>query len=125
LRLAREAFKDGGRIIRLHVVTDGEAALNFLLRRGVYRDAPVPNIVLLDLNLPKRNGREVLAEIKRTPEIQRIPVAVLTTSESEEDIAQCYELGANCYLAKPVDIEKFRAMVNSLHEFWFGSVRLP
>jgi CheY-like chemotaxis protein len=125
VRIAQEAFRQCSGSIALHVVGDGEAALDFLHQRGAYAGSPNVNMILLDLNLPKKDGREVLAEIKKDPLLRRIPVAILTTSSSEEDIQSTYDLHANCYLTKPVSFEKFVSLVRSLQSFWFGSAMLP
>jgi CheY-like chemotaxis protein len=110
---------------RLHVVDDGALALDFLYRRGEYAAAPRPDLILLDLNLPKKDGRQVLAEIKADPAIADIPVVVLTTSEAEEDILRAYQLHANCYVTKPVDFKQFLKVVETIDEFWLTVVKLP
>jgi CheY-like chemotaxis protein len=110
---------------RLHVVDDGALALDFLYRRGVYAAAPRPDLILLDLNLPKKDGRQVLAEIKGDPAIADIPVVVLTTSEAEEDILRAYQLHANCYVTKPVHFKQFLKVVETIEEFWLTVVKLP
>jgi len=97
----------------------------FLRREGPYADAPRPNLILLDLNLPKKDGREVLAEVKADPDLKRIPVVILTTSQAEEDIARTYDLHANCYVTKPVDLDKFLEVVRSIEDFWLAFVQLP
>jgi chemotaxis family two-component system response regulator Rcp1 len=125
VRLTREALKEGKIKNNLHVVEDGAAALDFLERRGSHAGAPVPDLVLLDLNLPKVNGGEVLAEIKRSQRLRRIPVVVLTTSEAEEDILRSYELHANCYVTKPVGLEQFLRVVKQIDSFWLEVVKLP
>jgi CheY-like chemotaxis protein len=125
VRLTVEALKEGKIHNRMSVVADGEAALSFLRREGVYGDAPRPDLVLLDLNLPRKDGREVLAEIKVDPELKRIPVVVLTTSKAEEDILRTYNLHANCYITKPVDLDQFIMVVKSIEAFWFSVVSLP
>jgi len=119
VRLTREAFQDGRINNTLHVVTDGEEALEFLFRRGEYGDAPCPHLVLLDLNLPRIDGQEVLEEMRDDPELKRIPVVILTSSESEQDVVRSYELQANAYLTKPVDPDEFTDLVRSFEEFWF------
>lgn len=124
-RLTQEAFKECSNTIQLHIVSDGEAALEFLYQQGKFTHSPHPNFILLDLNLPKKDGREVLEEIKKDPILKRIPVAILTTSKAEEDIIRTYDLHANCYLTKPVDLDKFIEMVRSLEQFWVLSARLP
>jgi len=125
VRLTQEALREAKVRNNLHVVTDGEEALKFLYRRDGYRDAPRPDIILLDLNLPKKNGQEVLAEIKSDPGLRRIPVVILTTSKAEEDILKSYDLHANCYVTKPVDFEQFIRVIQSIQEFWLTVVKLP
>ena len=109
----------------LHVVDDGVEALAFLRQEGRYRDVPRPDLILLDLNMPRKDGREVLADIKEDPGLKTIPVAVLTTSSQDEDILKSYELHANCYITKPVGLEQFATVVQSLDDFWFTIVKLP
>ncbi len=109
----------------LHVVDDGVEALAFLRQEGRYRDVPRPDLILLDLNMPRKDGREVLADIKEDPGLKAIPVAVLTTSSQDEDILKSYELHANCYITKPVGLEQFATVVQSLDDFWFTIVKLP
>jgi two-component system, chemotaxis family, response regulator Rcp1 len=125
VRLTMEALKDGKMSNRLSVVGDGEDALAFLRRQGKYADAPRPDLILLDLNLPRKDGREVLTEIKADEALRRIPVVVLTTSSAERDIFKTYELHANCYITKPVDFDQFITVVRSIEDFWFTIVRLP
>lgn len=125
VRLTREAFEEGHICNTLHVVTDGVEALDFLHRRGSYADAPRPDVVLLDLNLPRKNGDEVLEEVTDDPELSSIPVIILTSSEAEEDIVRSYELQANAYLTKPVDPEEFIDTVRTFQAFWLSVVRLP
>ncbi len=125
VRLTREAMKEGRLLNNMHVVGDGEAAMLFLLRKPPYENAPRPDLVLLDLNMPKKNGREVLAEMKAIDELKSIPVVVLTTSKAEEDIFKTYQLHANCYITKPVDIEKFITVVQQINHFWLSVVSLP
>ena len=125
VRLTQEAFKEGKLLNKLHVVEDGVEALAFLNREGKYADAPCPELILLDLNLPKKDGRDVLAEIKTDEDLKRIPVVILTTSQSEEDILKSYDLNANCYITKPVDLDKFIEVVKSIEEFWLTIVKLP
>ena len=125
VRLTREAFKDAKVHINLHVAADGAKAMAFLKREGVYANAPRPDLILLDLNLPKKDGREVLAEIKVDPALKTIPVVVLTTSSSEADILRSYQLHANCYITKPVGLEGFLTVVKSIDSFWLSVVRLP
>jgi chemotaxis family two-component system response regulator Rcp1 len=124
-RLTREALKEGKVYNNLHWVKDGVEAMEFLYRRGKYKDAPRPDIILLDLNLPKKDGREVLQEIKADDALRRIPVVVLTTSKAEEDVLKTYDLHANCYVTKPVDLEKFIVVVRSIDVFWLTVVTLP
>jgi CheY-like chemotaxis protein len=124
-RLTREALRDGKVRNNLHVVVDGVEAMAFLRREGRYADAPRPDLVLLDLNLPRKSGREVLADVKSDPALARIPVVVLTTSKADEDVAKAYEYHANCFITKPVDFEQFITVVRSIEEFWFTIVRLP
>ncbi|MFC7142515.1 response regulator [Halosimplex aquaticum] len=125
VRLTQEAFKEGQIRNTLHVVTDGVEALDFLRRRGDHADAPLPDIVLLDLNLPRKNGDEVLDEIRSDPDLEYLPVIVLTSSEAQEDVVQSYELQANAYLTKPVDPSEFIETVRSIQQFWLSVVRLP
>ena len=125
VRLTQEALRDAKVVNDLHVVRDGVEALDFLHRRASFVQAPRPDLVILDLNLPRKNGKEVLAEMKSDPSLRSIPVAVLTTSAAEIDILESYDLGANCYLTKPVDLEQFLTVVRSVEEFWLGMVRLP
>jgi two-component system, chemotaxis family, response regulator Rcp1 len=125
IRLTREAFKDGKMNNCLSVVEDGEKALAFLRREGEYADAPRPDLILLDLNLPRKDGREVLMEIKREEDLKRIPVVILTTSIAEQDIIKTYDLHANCYINKPVDFDQFITVVRSIEDFWFTIVKLP
>jgi chemotaxis family two-component system response regulator Rcp1 len=125
VRLTLEALKDGKVLNRLHVVEDGVAALDFLYRRDPYSGAPRPDLVLLDLNLPRRNGREILAQIKTDGALKTIPVVILTSSQADEDIARAYELHANCYISKPVGFEQFTVIVRSIESFWLTIVNLP
>jgi CheY-like chemotaxis protein len=125
VRLTREALKDGKVSNNLSVAPDGVEALRFLRREGAYADAPRPDVVLLDLNLPKKDGRQVLQEMKADPSLRTIPVVILTSSEAERDIAGAYELQANCYITKPVDLDQFITVVRSIEDFWFSIVKLP
>jgi two-component system response regulator len=125
VRLTREAFKDAKVHINLSVASDGAEAIAFLKREGKYADVPRPDLILLDLNLPKKDGREVLAEIKESPALLSIPVVVLTTSASEADILRSYRLHANCYITKPVGLEGFLDVVKSIDSFWLSVVKLP
>jgi two-component system, chemotaxis family, response regulator Rcp1 len=110
---------------RIHWVKDGEAAMAFMHREGEYAGKPVPDLILLDLNLPRKDGREVLSEIKTDPKLAHIPVVILTSSKSEEDIVRSYRLQANCYISKPVNLEQFVKVVRSIDDFWLSVVRLP
>ena len=125
VRLTREALRDGKVFNKLSVAKDGEEALAFLHREGAYADAPRPDVILLDLNLPRRDGREVLEAIKADPSLRTIPVVILTSSEAERDLARAYELNANCYITKPVDLDQFITVVKSIEDFWFTVVKLP
>jgi CheY-like chemotaxis protein len=123
--ITREAFEHNKIKNTLHVAHDGEEGLDFLYRRGAYRDAPRPGLVLLDLNLPKYDGRELLAKIKSDPQLSHIPVVVLTTSAAEEDVLRSYQLHANAYVTKPVDVDQFMNAVRQIDEFFVQVVRLP
>ncbi|MEJ2345904.1 MAG: response regulator [Gammaproteobacteria bacterium] len=125
VRLTQEALKEAKVSNRLYVVEDGVAAMEFLRKEGSYASAPRPDLILLDLNLPRKDGREVLEEIKQDPSLMRIPVVVLTTSRAEEDILRTYDLHANCYVTKPVDLDQFITIVKSIEDFWLTIVRLP
>ena len=125
VRLTEEALKENKVSNNLHIASDGVEAMAFLCREAVYSDAPRPDLILLDLNLPKKDGREVLAEIKSDKNLRQIPVVVLTTSQAEEDISKAYDLHANCYVTKPVDLEKFITVVRSIEDFWVTIVKLP
>jgi len=125
IRLTREAFRDANAAIHLNVVTDGVEAMAFLRRQGDQVDAPRPAIILLDLNLPRMDGREVLAQIKADPSLKTIPTIILTTSEANADIVRSYELQANSYLTKPVQLEKFESLVESINDFWLVQAQLP
>jgi CheY-like chemotaxis protein len=125
VRLTKEALKEGKVYNNLHWAKDGVEALEFLRRQGKHASAPRPDIILLDLNLPKKDGREVLAVVKRDDDLKQIPVVVLTTSKAEEDVLKSYELHANCYVTKPVDLEKFIQVVQSIDRFWLTVVTLP
>lgn len=124
-RLALEALKESKFRNNLYHVDDGEEALNFLYRRGKFEDAIRPDLIILDLNLPRRDGREVLAIIKEDESLRRIPVVIMTMSESDEDIIRSYDLHANCYITKPLDIDKFMTVVRSIEDFWLTIVTLP
>ncbi|HEY0154283.1 MAG TPA: response regulator [Longimicrobium sp.] len=125
VRLTREALKEGKVSNNLHVAPDGVEALAFLRREGRYAAAVRPDLILLDLNLPRKGGREVLEEIKNDPALRHIPVVILTSSQAEQDIARAYDLHANCYISKPVDLDQFIRVVRSIEEFWFTVVKLP
>jgi chemotaxis family two-component system response regulator Rcp1 len=125
VRLTQEAFREANRAIHLHVAADGVEAMAFLRRQGVHTRAPRPHLILLDLNLPKMDGREVLAHIKEDDNLKTIPTVILTTSEAEADILTSYKLQANCYLSKPVQLDEFEAIVRSINDFWLTKVRLP
>jgi chemotaxis family two-component system response regulator Rcp1 len=125
VRLTREALKGGKILNQLHVVEDGVAALDFLYRRAPHADAPRPDLILLDLNLPKKDGREVLAAIKSDESLKIIPVVILTTSQAEEDVIRAYALNANCYVTKPVDFLQFTRIVQAIESFWLTVVTLP
>ena len=123
--MTQEAFKESKFYHKLYIASDGEEAIEFLNQKGKFNDVPQPDLILLDLNLPKKNGREVLAEIKRDPKIKRIPVVVLTTSNAEEDIINSYNLHANCYITKPVEFDQFLDKVKKIEDYWLTIVRLP
>ncbi len=123
--LIQETLSESKFLNELHIVRDGVAATDFLYKQGKYADAPRPDIILLDLNLPKKNGQEVLAEIKADESLKTIPVVILTTSSHEADILRSYELKANCYMVKPVELEQFVEVVKSIEHFWLALVELP
>lgn len=123
--LMKEALKDTKTLLRLSEVYDGEQALAYLRKQGGYADATTPDLILLDLNMPKKDGREVLSEIKSDTSLNEIPVVVLTTSRSEDDVATAYKLHANCYISKPVDFNQFMEVVRSIESFWLSIVMLP
>jgi CheY-like chemotaxis protein len=125
VRLTIEALREAKVKNRLWVVEDGVEALDFLRRQGKHADAPRPDLILLDLNLPRKDGRQVLKEIKNDDSLKRIPVVILTTSKSEEDVLRAYDLHANCYITKPVDFNRFMEVVKSIEQFWLTVVRLP
>jgi len=124
-RLAREALMETRFPVRLHVAADGEQAIDFLRRRGAYREAPRPRLVLLDLNLPGKDGREVLRDIKADEDLRSIPVVVFTTSQAQSDITRAYELYANCYIQKPLELDGFIEIVKSIHRYWLQMAELP
>jgi len=125
VRLTLEVFKESKMRNNLSAVGDGVEALAFLRREGKYVQSPRPDLILLDLNLPKKDGREVLAEIKEDPDLRCIPVVVLTTSQAERDVVRSYNLHANCYISKPIDLEQFIRVVRSIEDFWLAIVKLP
>jgi two-component system, chemotaxis family, response regulator Rcp1 len=125
VRLTQEAFRDANTSIQLHVAMDGVEAMAFLRQEGIHAHVPRPDLILLDLNLPKMDGREVLAHIKEDESLKTIPTVILTTSEAEADIAKSYQLQANCYLTKPVQLDAFEALVKSINDFWLTKAKLP
>jgi two-component system, chemotaxis family, response regulator Rcp1 len=125
VRLTREALREGGIAAELTAVPDGEQALAYLRADGEHADAPRPDLILLDLNLPKKNGLEVLEEVRVDPELRRIPVVMLTTSSSSRDVAACYDRGVNCYVVKPLDLDEFTRLIQAIHSFWFETAELP
>ena len=124
-RLIKEVLSDGKIANLLHNVKDGVQAMEFLRKKGAYANVVKPDLIILDLNLPKKDGREVLSEIKNDPELKKIPVVIMTTSQAEEDILKSYNLHANCYITKPIDLNQFIKVVKSIEEFWFSIVKLP
>ena len=125
VRLTQEAFRDANMSIHLHVASDGVEAMEFLRKEKLHFDAPRPDLILLDLNLPKMDGREVLSLIKADDSLKTIPTVILTTSEAEADIVKSYQLQANCYLSKPVQFDAFEALVKSINDFWLIRAKLP
>ena len=125
VRLTQEAFREANVRIHLNVATDGVEAMTFLRREGVHKMAPRPDLILLDLNLPRMDGREVLAIIKEDAELSTIPTVILTTSEAEADVLKSYQLRANCYLSKPVQLDAFEGLVKSINDFWLTKAKLP
>ena len=125
IRLTKEALKDAKVLNEIYVAQDGVEAMEFLHRKGKFSNMPTPDMILLDLNLPRKDGREVLAEIKQDPKLKHIPVVILTTSKAEEDIIKTYNLHANAYITKPVDLNRFIEIIHTLEEFWFSIVKLP
>ena len=125
VRLTQEALKEHKVYCQTAVASDGVQAMAYLRREGPYADAVRPDIILLDLNMPRKDGREVLDEVKTDPDLKRIPVVIMTTSNAAHDVLQSYNLGANCYIVKPVDLEQLTTIVKSIEDFWFTVVRLP
>jgi two-component system, chemotaxis family, response regulator Rcp1 len=125
VRLTQEAFREANGSVHLNVASDGVEAMAFLRQQGAYAHAPRPDLILLDLNLPKMDGREVLAHIKEDDSLKTIPTVILTTSDAEADIVKSYQLQANCYLSKPVQLEAFETLVKSINDFWLVKVKLP
>ena len=125
VELVHEALQHGRVLNRINVATDGEAAVAFLNRARGFEDAPRPDLILLDLNIPKKDGFEVLREIKDHPSVSRVPVVILTSSQADRDVVKSYNFGANCFISKPVDVDEFLAVVRSTGEFWLSIVRLP
>ena len=125
IRLTKEAFNECKVYNNLHTVVDGEEAMAFLLREGKYSDSPRPDLILLDLNLPKKDGREVLRDLKSDENLKSIPVVILTTSQDEEDILRAYGLNANCYICKPIDLDQFSKIIKAIEDFWLSIVKLP
>jgi two-component system, chemotaxis family, response regulator Rcp1 len=125
VRLTQEAFRDANREIRMHVASDGVEAMAFLRQQGDHAHSPRPDLILLDLNLPKMDGREVLAHIKEHHSLKLVPTVILTTSDAEADIVKSYQLQANCYLTKPVQLDEFERLVRSINDFWLAKAKLP
>ena len=125
VRLTKEGLKESKVHTSLHVVTDGVEAMSFLRKEGKYANVPYPDVILLDLNLPKKDGREVLAEVKSDEKLRKIPVVVMTISKAEEDVCRAYGLHANCYIVKPIDFNQFITVVKAIENFWFTIVKLP
>ena len=125
VRLTQEALREAPLPVQLSVATDGVEALDFLHRRGKFEDAPRPDLILLDLNLPRKNGPEVLSEIKSDPDLKRIPVLIMTTSREPRDIEKAYSLNANCYITKPINLDEFMVVVRSIETFWLQTAVLP
>jgi two-component system, chemotaxis family, response regulator Rcp1 len=125
VRLTKEAFRSANQHINLHVATDGVEAMAFLKRQGINAGVPRPDLILLDLNLPRMDGREVLAQIKNDEDLKTIPTVILTTSDSEVDITKSYQLQANCYLNKPVELDAFETLVRAINDFWLTDAKLP
>jgi CheY-like chemotaxis protein len=125
VRLTKEAFREAKVLNKIYVAKDGVEAMEYLRKEGTFTDRPVPDLILLDLNLPRKNGQEVLAEIKKDPKLKHIPVVILSSSKADEDILKAYNLHANCYITKPVDLNGFAQIMHSMEEFWFTIVKLP
>jgi CheY-like chemotaxis protein len=125
VRLTKEALRDAKVLNEIYVAKDGVEAMEFLNKKGKFTEAPTPDMILLDLNLPRKDGREVLAEVKKDPKLKHIPVIVLTTSKADEDIIKTYNLHANAYITKPVDLNRFVEIIHALEDFWFTIVKLP
>ena len=125
VRLTKEALREAKVLNKIYVAKDGVEAMEFLRKEGSFAHVPVPDLILLDLNLPRKDGREVLAEIKKDPKLKHIPVVILTSSKADEDILKSYDLHANCYVTKPVDLDGFVEIMHSMEEFWFTIVKLP
>jgi len=125
VELTREGLRSAHVVVDMHVVEDGDKALQYLRKQGPYRDAAKPDMVLLDLNMPKKNGREVLYEIRKDEALKDLPIVILTTSEAEADITACYRLGANSYIAKPVGCDEFSRVLRELENFWFKVAKMP
>ena len=125
VRLTKEALKDAKVMNEIYVAKDGVEAMDFLNKKGAFKESPTPDMILLDLNLPRKDGREVLAEVKKDPNLKHIPVIILTTSKADEDIIKTYNLHANAYITKPVDLNRFVEIIHALEEFWFTIVKLP
>jgi len=125
VRLTKEAFHAVNSAVHMHVANDGVEAMAYLRHEGIYAEAPRPDLTLLDLNMPRMDGREALAQIKQDKKLMTIPIVILTTSESESDIAKSYQLHANCYLCKPVQLSEFESLVKSINDFWLTKARLP
>lgn len=124
-RLIKEVLNEHKIYNSLFIVNDGVEAMNFLLKKGKYKDSPKPDLIILDLNLPKKDGREVLSDIKADENLKRIPVVIMTISQAEADILKSYNLHANCYVTKPIDLNQFIKVIKSIEEFWFSIVKLP
>ena len=125
IRLTKEVFKTSKIFNEIDTATDGEEAINYLMKKGKYEKYKTPDLILLDLNLPKKDGREVLAEVKSNLNLKKIPIVILTISKSEEDIIKSYNLYANCYITKPIDLNQFNEVIKSIEDFWFTIVKLP